>query len=414
MPEEQNDLFQQLWDFLEQILMPAWGDLIALIPLLFIGLVVLFFVGMALAWRRAGARNRSRVPRARASGSPPPGVHMPGPSKWPFVVPIGITLILFGLILETNMVLIGLGLLVSLLSVGGWLWDAMHEWRETEVGHEASASGAGHGTPRRLGYGSAAVAALPSGAGAGAAMERPSWDIEPPPGVHMPGPSPWPFFAPIAVTLVLFGLILSPALFIGGILLAVIAAIGWLRDANKEWHSTERVGHAVPESRDPERAWPRRIVPVFATVIAGSIALALLPIGLAFLGNLAPGQAEPTPVAVPEQPEIFAFNSMSFDRQELIVPAARDFELVFHNEEANVPHNVDIADSSARTTLYLEGEIFNGVETMVYQVPALEEGDYYFLCRVHPNMNGTVRALPESGDPGTPGGEPGEGEAPTP
>jgi hypothetical protein len=155
-------------------------------------------------------------------------------------------------------------------------------------------------------------------------------------------------------------------------------------------------------------------VPVFATVIAGSIALALLPIGLAFLGNLAPGPAEPTPVAVPEQPEIFAFNSMSFDRQELIVPAARDFELVFHNEEANVPHNVDIADSSARTTLYLEGEIFNGVETMVYQVPALEEGDYYFLCRVHPNMNGTVRALPESGDPGTPGGEPGEGEAPTP
>jgi hypothetical protein len=413
MPEEQPDLFQQLWDFLAQILMPNWADLIALMPLLFIGLIVLFFAGMLLAWRRTGRRNRPRVPQPLHSGSPPPGVHMPGPSKWPFVVPIGLTLILFALILDMNLLLVISGLAVSLVAILGWLWDAMHEWREAEVGHESAAWAVAHGTPRRLGHGSPPAAALPSGSAA--VVERAPWEIEPPPGVHMPGPSPWPFFAPIALVVLLFGLILSPWLILAGVILGVISAIGWLREANKEWHSTEKHGHAVPETRDPHKAWPRRMVPVFATVIAGAIALTLVPVALGLLAGLAPGPAEPTPVAVPERPEIYAFNSRSFDRRELIVPAGREFELVFHNEEAGVPHNVEIADSAARSEVYLMGDIFNGVETRTYNVPALAEGEYYFLCTVHPNMNGTVRALPETGAPAEPDEAGGNGEeAPTP
>jgi hypothetical protein len=409
MPEEQPDLFEQLWDFLAQILMPDWADLIALIPLLFIGLVLLFLGGMLLTWRRAGQRNRSRVPRPIHSGSPPPGVHMPGPSKWPFVAPIGLTLIFFALILDMNLVLLGLGLVISFVAILGWLWDAMHEWREAEVGHDGTAWAAAHGTPHRLGHG-AAVAALPAGS-SGAAVEKASWDVEPPPGVHMPGPSPWPFFAPIALVVMFFGLILSVWLVLAGIILGVVAAVGWLREANREYRSTEVHGHAVPDSRDPAKAWPRRMVPIFATVIAGAIALTLLPVALGFLAGLAPGPAEPTPVAVPARPEISAFTSVSFDRRELIVPANRDFELVFHNEEAGIPHNVDITDGPAMATIYFEGEIFNGVETVVYNVPALDEGDYYFLCRVHPNMNGTVLARPETGN-GEPGnGEPGNGDA---
>jgi plastocyanin len=410
MEEHPPDLFEQLWDFLSQILLPAWGDLIAFIPLIFIGLVVLFLLGIALMWRRAGARTRPRVPTRLASGSPPPGVHMPGPSKWPFVAPIGVALVLFGVILDMSPLLIGLGLAVSAVAILGWLRDAMGEWRTAEVGHHGAAGAAAgaawaeaHGTPRRMG-GGAAVAALP--AGHAPLVEPASWEIEPPPGVHMPGPSPWPFFAPIAIALVLFGLILSVWLLIGGLVLALVAIGGWLRDASKEWRSTERVGHAVPETRDPQQAWPRRMVPLFVTVIALSIGLALLPLGLAWLGSLAPGPAQPTPVVVPERPEIAAFNSTSFDRRELIVPAGRDFVLVFHNAEVGVPHNVDIADDSARNTLYFEGEIFNGDETVEYNVPALDEGDYYFFCRVHPNMNGTVLARPETGSPG--------GESPSP
>jgi len=409
MEHETPDLFEQLWDFLAQILMPDWADLIALIPLLFVGLVLLFLAGMALMWRRAGARTRSRVPRRLATGSPPPGVHMPGPSKWPFVAPIGVTVILFALILDMNLLLLGTGLTVSTIAVLGWLWDAMGEWRTAEVGHDGAAWAAAHGSPRRLGGGSAAFAALP--AGQAAALERAPWEIEPPPGVHMPGPSPWPFFAPIAIAVILFGLILSPLLVVAGLLLAVVAAGGWLREASKEWRSTERVGHAVPDTRDAQQAWPRRMVPIFAMVIALAIGLTLLPLGLAWLGSLAPGEPGETPLAVPQRPEIAAFNAVSFDRRELVVPSGRDFVLVFHNGDVGVPHNVDITESAARDVIYFEGEIFNGDATVEYQVPALEEGDYYFLCRVHPNMNGTVLARPEDG--ATPNGSPGA-ESPAP
>jgi plastocyanin len=39
-----------------------------------------------------------------------------------------------------------------------------------------------------------------------------------------------------------------------------------------------------------------------------------------------------------------------------------------------------------------KGEIFNGVATMQYQVPALKAGEYSFVCSVHPNMTGTLTA----------------------
>ena len=40
-----------------------------------------------------------------------------------------------------------------------------------------------------------------------------------------------------------------------------------------------------------------------------------------------------------------------------------------------------------------------GPAQVTYHVPALEAGDYYFLCKIHPNMNGTLTAMPESGAP---------------
>ena len=34
---------------------------------------------------------------------------------------------------------------------------------------------------------------------------------------------------------------------------------------------------------------------------------------------------------------------------------------------------------------------------VTYKVPAIEPGDYYFLCAVHENMNGTLQVRPEAG-----------------
>ena len=37
-----------------------------------------------------------------------------------------------------------------------------------------------------------------------------------------------------------------------------------------------------------------------------------------------------------------------------------------------------------------KGDIFPGVETRPYSVPALQAGAYKFVCDVHPNMTGTL------------------------
>jgi plastocyanin len=222
---------------------------------------------------------------------------------------------------------------------------------------------------------------------------------EPPAGVHMPGPSPWPFFAPIALFVMLLGVIFSGVLVVGGLILGVIAAAGWLLDAGHEYRSTEAVGHAVPKTRDPSAVWPRRLVPLYGTVIVISFLVMLAPTGIGFLNSLTPPEATATPIAVPAVPEISASSAVSFDTKSLIVPAGRAFDLVFHNNQAGVPHNVDIGDSASAPTTYLHGEVITGVETITYHVSAMPPGTYYFQCEVHPNMNGTVQAMTEAGPP---------------
>lgn len=87
--------------------------------------------------------------------------------------------------------------------------------------------------------------------------------------------------------------------------------------------------------------------------------------------------------------DIAALN-IAFDKAELSAPADEPFQIVFANNDAGVPHNVEIKDV-AGTSLF-KGEIFSGVETRTYDVPALAAGSYPFVCTVHPNMAGTLAA----------------------
>jgi plastocyanin len=81
---------------------------------------------------------------------------------------------------------------------------------------------------------------------------------------------------------------------------------------------------------------------------------------------------------------------LSFDQSCLAAPAGQSFTIEFTNNASGIPHNVAIyTDESAVESLFL-GESFLGVETMTYDVPALDAGTYFFRCDVHPlQMNGT-------------------------
>jgi hypothetical protein len=52
---------------------------------------------------------------------------------------------------------------------------------------------------------------------------------------------------------------------------------------------------------------------------------------------------------------------------------------------------VAIYNSRARSTKYLEGEVFTGpAKTKDYPVEVLPAGEYYFDCVVHLDMNGAL------------------------
>ena len=78
----------------------------------------------------------------------------------------------------------------------------------------------------------------------------------------------------------------------------------------------------------------------------------------------------------------------TFSPTELSAPAGEPFDLVFDNRDSGVPHNVSISDDAG--TSVFTGEVFNGVSTQSYRIPALQAGTYPFLCDVHPDMTGTL------------------------
>lgn len=102
--------------------------------------------------------------------------------------------------------------------------------------------------------------------------------------------------------------------------------------------------------------------------------------------------------------------NIAFLEETVEVPADEAFEMTFENLDAGVPHNVSIyTDESAAESLFI-GEIFNGVATQVYEIPALAAGSHYFQCDVHPAMAGTVVA----GEGGGGGGHGTPSEEPSP
>jgi cytochrome c oxidase subunit 2 len=102
--------------------------------------------------------------------------------------------------------------------------------------------------------------------------------------------------------------------------------------------------------------------------------------------------ATPPPSAAPdaEAVEIVA-EGVQFTTTAVEAPADTPFTISFVNKDAGTPHNVVIHDGAAVTDPVLfDGEIFNGVETRAYSVPAIKAGSYLFICKVHPTMIGTL------------------------
>ena len=82
-------------------------------------------------------------------------------------------------------------------------------------------------------------------------------------------------------------------------------------------------------------------------------------------------------------------DNLEFSATTIEAPAGEEFTITFTNLETQ-PHNVAV-DTEEGGDEIVTGEVITGpdAETTI-TVPALEPGEYYFMCDVHPDMNGTI------------------------
>lgn len=77
----------------------------------------------------------------------------------------------------------------------------------------------------------------------------------------------------------------------------------------------------------------------------------------------------------------------AFDKDCLAVEAGEASTLELDNPD-NEPHNVSVFVSKGGENLF-RGEIIGPEQSTSYALPAMEAGEHYFQCDVHPEMNGT-------------------------
>ncbi|HSD49391.1 MAG TPA: cupredoxin domain-containing protein, partial [Actinomycetota bacterium] len=82
--------------------------------------------------------------------------------------------------------------------------------------------------------------------------------------------------------------------------------------------------------------------------------------------------------------------NLAFDTSTITLKADTQQIITFDNRDAGVQHNIAIYTDSSMTKELFSGELVTGAATADYTIPSLPAGEYYFLCIVHPNMNGTV------------------------
>jgi plastocyanin len=299
---------------------------------------------------------------------------MPGPSYAPIFASVGAFLLFLGLVFG-GWILV-LGAVALTLTMLYWLAEALRVY-DHERGEEPPA--------------------LPEPAHAG-----------PPPGVHMPGPSFRPILGAIGSFMLFLGLVFGGWLLAAGVIALVITLVGWLTDARREYVRTveaDTTGHldSGPAPRTPRGVfWALGLLLVFGVLLqtgllppseaSGGIASAAPSGEPAASGEPAPSAGGPVasgdPAAGATADATLTARNVTFLTTEISGPADTPWTLALINEDAGTPHNVELKDAAG--TSVFQGEVFNGVETRIYDVPALAAGSYTFLCTVHPNMTGTA------------------------
>ena len=321
------------------------------------GTLVLGLIALVLTllyWLGEGLRlyDRDIGPTAPAipavvHDGPPPGVHMPGPSWRPFLGAFGLFSLLLGLVFGGWLLIVGVIALVSTLV--GWLGDAVKEFRRT-----VDADTTGH---------------LENG----------------------PAPRTPSRLLGVLIVLIVGAAVLQSGAFSAGSANGGVAGAGSPAPPGAPASGAPGSG-GPPPSGPPSSETPASAPPASAPAASGAPASPPPASGAPASGATAsgaPASGGPPPASGVAADVRLEAKEISFLEASFTAPAGRPFTIAFANEDDAVPHNVALKDGSG--AVVWKGDIFNGIATRIYQVPALPAGGYTFLCLVHPTaMTGTA------------------------
>nr|MBA2382929.1 hypothetical protein [Chloroflexota bacterium] len=230
-----QDLWNGILDLTKLLVIPDWGALIALLPVFMAIVVVVFFIGRVIQYQRLGPRRRRP---GRIKPVTPAGVHMPGPTYAPVFAAIGVFLLLMGLVF--NGALLVLGLIALVLTLLYWGREGLVDYDHV-AGHHPQ---------------------LP-----------PTVHEGPPAGVHMPGPSFRPILASLGLTILFLGLVFPGPVLAVGLAFLIVALLGWLNDARKEYRQVVRADVSGHLENEPAPGWPKTLLTVFSLLVVAAVAV---------------------------------------------------------------------------------------------------------------------------------------------
>jgi plastocyanin len=351
-------MLEQIWDailkFTAQLVIPDWTSLIVLLPVFMGFIAVLFFARLMYAYATAGPKRRGG---GRVQPVTPPGVHMPGPTYAPVFGAIGTFFLFLGLVFGGPLIIIGP--IVLVLGLLYWGREGLADYDHVAGEHP---------------------------------VVVPIVHAEPPAGVHVPGPSFLPLLAALGVAILFAGLVFGGWIIAVGVVFTIVALLGWLNAARKEYRQVviaDTTGHLQNE---PAPGWPRRVFTLMAAFLVLAVALNLgwFPPRSASGGEAgaSPGPsgaagASGAPSGAPGGLAIVAQN-IKFDVDKLSTPADKPFQVAFDNKDAGVAHDFDVLDSSGKKVF--DGQDFPGPGQKTYDVHALTAGAYKFECSIHPAL----------------------------
>lgn len=100
------------------------------------------------------------------------------------------------------------------------------------------------------------------------------------------------------------------------------------------------------------------------------------------------GEPAGATVAVTDGAVEISADDLAFSAGTIEAPAGEPFTITLTNNEAE-PHNLSVYTEQGGERL-VEGTVISEGETTEVEVAALDAGEYYFVCDIHPEMHGTL------------------------